>query len=134
MLPPRQIPMLTNISDKVNTLFTNILEGQYPIGNIYMDVDAIPALTPMPTLSSLMGNGGDLDQITRENTRCNYQKPSKRIWRGAVLGNMEDQYQVGEWYRLGNMVPKDISTARDWYEKAKSKGHLLARFKLATLS
>ena len=129
-----QLTLLNNISDNVNTIFTNILEGQYPIGNMYMDVDAIPSTTPTPNLSSLRRCNNDLDLVTLDNTRLNYQKPSNRIWRSAVLGNMDDQYQVGEWYRLGNMVAQDTSIARYWYEKAKSRGHKLARFKLASLS
>ncbi len=67
------------------------------------------------------------DQLTLKNTDANYRKPSNHLWRQAVLGHSEAQYQVGLWYHQGTSpVQRDLTQARSWFSLAAEKGHLLA--------
>ncbi len=67
------------------------------------------------------------DQLTLKNTDANYRKPSNHLWRQAVLGHSEAQYQVGLWYHQGTSpVQRDLTQARSWFSRAAEKGHLLA--------
>ncbi len=130
---------LASISDRLSKLANSFASHEVRIGNMYLDVDAIPSQSPQPNLTYLsrISRSHELvtlennDIITKRNTMSNYQKPSNRIWRGAVLGDQNHQYQVGEWYRLGQMVPRDLFQARSWYQKAADSGHLLAAQQLA---
>ncbi len=51
----------------------------------------------------------------------------------AEKGNAEAQYKVGEMYELGKSVPKDMSNALSWYEKAAEQGHTKAGYKILYL-
>lgn len=51
----------------------------------------------------------------------------------AEKGNAEAQYKVGEMYELGKSVPKDITNALIWYEKAAAQGHAKAGYKILYL-
>ena len=48
----------------------------------------------------------------------------------ANQGNPEAQYKVGEMYETGKGVKKDKAVSREWFEKASSKGHQKASYKI----
>ncbi|KAG0374141.1 hypothetical protein BGX24_010790 [Mortierella sp. AD032] len=52
---------------------------------------------------------------------------------GARLGDKDAQAAVGDMYRDGQVVPKDLQAARDWYSKAAEQGHAIAQRNLSSL-
>jgi len=132
-----------DIPTKFTQLAQEIMSGKYPIGNMYLDVDALPHISPQPqplTQTSLASrthrrsDPDDLDAITSQNTDVNYRKPSNHLWRKAVLGHSESQYQVGLWYLHGTApLTKDLDQAQIWFRKASTKGHLLALGQLSNI-
>lgn len=51
----------------------------------------------------------------------------------AEQGNAEAQYKVGEMYEKGKGVPKDMTKANEWFNKAAKQGHKKAKYKLLYL-
>ncbi|MEH6716116.1 SPOR domain-containing protein [Parasphingorhabdus flavimaris] len=48
-------------------------------------------------------------------------------WRGpADAGDADAQFNLGQAYKLGNGVPKDLGQAENWYKRAADQGHLQA--------
>ncbi|MGB5724173.1 MAG: tetratricopeptide repeat protein, partial [Parasphingorhabdus sp.] len=48
-------------------------------------------------------------------------------WRGpADAGDADAQFNLGQAYKLGNGVPRDLGQAERWYKKAADQGHLQA--------
>ena len=48
-------------------------------------------------------------------------------WRGpADAGDADAQFNLGQAYKLGNGVPKDLGQAEKWYKMAADQGHLQA--------
>ena len=48
-------------------------------------------------------------------------------WRGpADAGDADAQFNLGQAYKLGNGVPKDLGQAEKWYKSAADQGHLQA--------
>lgn len=56
------------------------------------------------------------------------------IWRPlAERGDVDAQFNLGQAYRLGRGVPINLAAARNWFERAASKGHLDAQTTLGLL-
>jgi hypothetical protein len=51
----------------------------------------------------------------------------------AEQGFAPAQYQVGTYYQVGAGVPKDLSEAAKWYQRAAEQGHVRAQYSLALL-
>lgn len=48
-------------------------------------------------------------------------------WQGAAeRGDADAEFNLGQAYRLGKGVPRDLATAEDWYRKAAEQGHYQA--------
>lgn len=56
----------------------------------------------------------------------NAQHYSYELLQKANTGDKEAQYEMGEVYRYGRSVTKNITKAIDWYTKAASNGHVKA--------
>ncbi len=56
----------------------------------------------------------------------NAQQFSYELWQRANAGDLEAQYDMGDVYRYGRGVTKNITKAIDWYTKAANKGHVKA--------
>lgn len=49
-------------------------------------------------------------------------------WRkGAVAGDPDAQFNLGQAYKLGRGVPVDLAMAESWYRKAAAQGHAQAQ-------
>ncbi|WP_426166542.1 SPOR domain-containing protein [Sandarakinorhabdus sp. DWP1-3-1] len=56
------------------------------------------------------------------------------MWQPFANGNDADaMFNIGQAYKLGRAVPKDLGLARDWYRRAAAKGHLPAQANLGIL-
>jgi len=56
------------------------------------------------------------------------------IWRPlAERGDVDAEFNLGQAYRLGRGVPINLAAARNWFERAASKGHLDAQTTLGLL-
>ena len=56
------------------------------------------------------------------------------IWRPlAEKGDADAEFNLGQAYRLGRGVPIDLATAKKWFEKAATGGHLDAETTLGLL-
>jgi uncharacterized protein len=56
------------------------------------------------------------------------------IWQPfAAAGDPDAMFNMGQAYKLGRAVPKDLVLARDYYRKAATKGHLPAQANLGIL-
>jgi uncharacterized protein len=51
----------------------------------------------------------------------------------AGAGDVDAQYRLGEAYRLGSGIEKDIPQAFKWYGRATKQGHNGARYKLGLI-
>lgn len=51
----------------------------------------------------------------------------------ANAGDPDAMFNIGQAYKLGRAVPKDLVLARDWYRRAAQKGHLPAQANLGIL-
>ncbi|GGE05521.1 hypothetical protein GCM10011529_09870 [Polymorphobacter glacialis] len=51
----------------------------------------------------------------------------------ASAGDADAMFNIGQAYKLGRAVPKDVVIARDWYRRAALKGHLPAQANLGIL-
>jgi len=51
----------------------------------------------------------------------------------ANAGDADAMFNIGQAYKLGRAVPKDMALARDWYRRAAIKGHLPAEANLGIL-
>jgi len=56
-----------------------------------------------------------------------------RFWQGraALLGSTAAQYAMGDAYRTGNGVSRDVENSLAWYRKAAAKSHPAALYDLA---
>ena len=54
--------------------------------------------------------------------------------KSANQGNEFAQYRLGECYRLGHGVDKDVDAAKEWYQRAASQGLKVAIEKLEELA
>jgi TPR repeat protein len=55
------------------------------------------------------------------------------LQRKAAQGDAEAQYNLGDLYNFGNLVPQDDKKARQWFEKAAAQGYAGAQNDLGTL-
>jgi hypothetical protein len=56
------------------------------------------------------------------------------VWQPfAAAGDADAMFNMGQAYKLGRAVPKDLSVARDFYRKAAAKSHLPAQANLGIL-
>jgi len=55
----------------------------------------------------------------------------KSLAKGAEMGVVEAQDELGDYYRLGYGVPRDLKKAATWYEKAANQGDLFAQLDTA---
>jgi TPR repeat protein len=53
--------------------------------------------------------------------------------KAADQGNAEAQYNLGEMYRVGRILPKDRAEAARWLERAAAQNHLEAQVRLLQL-
>lgn len=59
----------------------------------------------------------------QEETKLGYRKPDDLIkWWGGLIKTAKAQYYAGEIYYQGKLVPKDITGAVDWFNKAAQQG------------
>lgn len=140
---PNHMLSLQSIQTRWDSLISQIASQEYQFGNMYFDLDGHPrSVQTKNPLTSVEVEIPDLshwssrenralleerDQLTLKNTDANYRKPSNHLWRQAVLGHSEAQYQVGLWYHQGTSpVQRDLTQARSWFSRAAEKGHLLA--------
>jgi TPR repeat protein len=74
----------------------------------------------------------------------NYNRLEEKAWRTenemaviqkAQTGDMEAQYQMGQWHMEGGaiLVKKNHAKAAEWLTKAAEQGHEKAKEKLAEL-
>lgn len=52
----------------------------------------------------------------------------------AALGHPPAQFQLAEFYKLGQGVPKDLTQARIWYQRAANGGNVLAMHRLGVMT
>jgi TPR repeat protein len=61
------------------------------------------------------------------------QDPDEAVeWyrKAAEKGNAEAQYNLGEMYRVGRILPKDSAEAARWLKQAADQNHLEAQVRL----
>ncbi len=56
-----------------------------------------------------------------------------RFWGLARSGDPESQFNLGQLYRLGRGIQRDMVQARIWYERAAERGYAPAQFQLGVL-
>jgi len=56
------------------------------------------------------------------------------IEKAAALGHPPAQLQLGELYKIGQIYPKDLASARQWFERAANGGNVLAMHRLGVMS
>ncbi len=126
------------IKNKVTMLLNSLIMGNYPIGNMYIDVDGDGQLIKYSKLNALYYykniSEDSLTRLTNINTTLNFKKPNKNIWHHAVLGYTQAQYLVGLWYKNGEGVEKDHTVAKYWFNKAAKGSHLGAIMELSILN
>ncbi len=94
------------------------LEGYIPVA----------ALTP-PSAAELRA----AQEATARKKQELTAKAVKANEEGAARGDAYDQYRLGQRYRDGDGVPKDLSKARALFEKAAAQGDSNAKRELAGL-
>ncbi|MGF1544700.1 MAG: hypothetical protein ACFB00_09400 [Parvularculaceae bacterium] len=57
-----------------------------------------------------------------------------RLQEAAALGHPPAQLQLGEMYKMGQGLEKDLDRARVWYERAANGGNVLAMHRLGVMS
>lgn len=65
-----------------------------------------------------------------EKNKRNYESAFKAFMRGAELGDLDSNYQIGNAYRLGNGVAKNLKQAHLWTLKAATRGHVSAQMQI----
>lgn len=58
----------------------------------------------------------------------------KGIEEAAALGHPPAQLQIGEFYKIGQGFEKDLTRARQWYERAANGGNVLAMHRLGVMA
>ncbi len=56
-----------------------------------------------------------------------------RFWGLARSGDAESQFNLGQLYRLGRGIQRDMVQARRWYERAAERGYAPAQFQLGVM-
>ncbi len=56
-----------------------------------------------------------------------------RFWGLARAGDPESQFNLGQLYRLGRGIQRDMVQARRWYERAAERGYGPAQYQLGVL-
>ncbi|MFN0024452.1 MAG: tetratricopeptide repeat protein, partial [Parvularculaceae bacterium] len=56
------------------------------------------------------------------------------IEKAAALGHPPAQLQLGELYKIGQIYPKDLASARQWFERAANGGNVLAMHRLGGMA
>lgn len=56
------------------------------------------------------------------------------IEKAAALGHPPAQLQLGELYKIGQIYPKDLASARQWFERAANGGNVLAMHRLGVMA
>lgn len=88
-------------------------------------IAALTAAAPVPAQSVRAG--------IEAWQRSNYSTATE-IWRPlAEAGDVDASFNLGQAYRLGRGVPTNLSTAKDWFERAAAKGHIDAQTTLGLL-
>lgn len=62
-----------------------------------------------------------------------YEAAWFRFWGLARSGDPESQFNLGQLYRLGRGIQRDMVQARIWYERAAERGYGPAQFQLGVL-
>ncbi|MCA3245167.1 MAG: sel1 repeat family protein [Azospirillum sp.] len=65
--------------------------------------------------------------------RRDYDGAWFHFWGLARAGDPDSQYNLGQMYRRGEGVPRDLVQARRWYEAAANQGFELAQFQLGVI-
>ena len=87
---------------------------------------AAPVAAPAPPPPSV-SSGVDL-------WRAGDYAAAVAVWQPfAAAGDADAMFNMGQAYKLGRSVPKDLSVARDFYRKAAAKSHLPAQANLGIL-
>lgn len=88
----------------------------------------VPAAAPAPTPPPpTVRSGVDL-------WRAGDYPAAVAIWQPfAAAGDADAMFNMGQAYKLGRAVTKDLGLARDYYRKAAAKGHLPAQANLGIL-
>jgi localization factor PodJL len=58
----------------------------------------------------------------------------RALEQSAALGHPPAQLQLGEMYKSGDSVTKDLDQARVWYERAAAGGNVLAMHRLGVMA
>jgi len=56
-----------------------------------------------------------------------------RCEQAAEAGDLQAEYELGEFYYEGKRAPRDLSRALDWFERASLQGHALAQYRLGLM-
>ncbi|MEM9262739.1 MAG: hypothetical protein AAGA22_04095, partial [Pseudomonadota bacterium] len=97
---------------------------------------ASPGLTD-PSLSSLSPRElfvKGLTDLTIASNDTDTGKALELIQQAAALGHPPAQLQLGELYKLGQSVDRDLEVARSWYRRAANGGNVLAMHRLGVMS
>ncbi len=81
------------------------------------------------------GGAGSWYLATEANKFSGAQVPNEihNLKARANAGDVSAQYQLGEAYRLGSGIEKDIPQAFKWYGRAAEKGHVKAQYNLGVI-
>jgi TPR repeat protein len=82
----------------------------------------------MGMAKSRCAEGNILIELGREQARA-----VKLCREGAEAGDADAQTDTGNFYLQGRFVPRDVSEARAWYEKAAAQGQRNAAFTLGQI-
>ena len=70
--------------------------------------------------------------VARNKERSNYYLGQLRLW--ASHGNVDADYELGDIYRNGLVIPQNYAQAMLWYQKAADNGVGPAYYRLAEMS
>ena len=73
------------------------------------------------------------DRAMKAYENSHYSEAYDLFHKAADNGNVNSEYYLGVMYENGYGVPKDFSTAIQWYKKAALHEHILAKQALGRL-
>lgn len=91
-----------------------------------VSAEALPAQVPLSTSESRSGD--ELFLVGLESyTKRDYSAAVAMFLKAVQQGNTRAMYYLGICYEYGRGVPKQCSSALEWYRRAEEKGHWDAR-------
>ncbi len=108
----------------VTALESAVLIGKSPPPIVEEVRPAAPIITPVISAPVVEAKPAIVKPESPPRSRL------QQMLANARLGFANDQFHLGRVYSLGDGVPKDLTEARKWYEKAEALGHGEATYSL----